>query len=59
MSLVVSLIERMRAPAEARSRYILIGFTAVSVAISIAWLGVDTGSKWQAATGLYIVGRES
>jgi hypothetical protein len=38
--------------------WILIGFTALSVGISIGWLGVEDASKWEVATGLYIVGRE-
>jgi len=36
--------------------YILIGVSIVAYGIGFGWLGVHTQDKWQAATGLYIVG---
>ncbi|KDE02898.1 hypothetical protein MVLG_06583 [Microbotryum lychnidis-dioicae p1A1 Lamole] len=36
--------------------WILIFWTTVAIAVSFAWLGVDTPDKWQAATALYIIG---
>src|ERR1700739_3396467 len=35
---------------------ILIGLSLVAWAIGFGWLGVHDASKWEAATGLYIVG---
>lgn len=37
---------------------ILIAFSIVAFAIGFAWLGVHTATKWEVATGLYIVGCE-
>lgn len=36
--------------------FILMFWTVVAFGISMAWLGVHEASKWEAATGLYIVG---
>jgi hypothetical protein len=36
--------------------YILIVSTIISVAVSFAWLGVESADKWQTAIGLYIIG---
>lgn len=37
---------------------ITIFFTALGVAVSFAWLGVEDASKWKAGVALYILGRE-
>ena len=36
---------------------ILIAVSILAFAIGFGWMGVYTPDKWQAATGLYIVGR--
>lgn len=36
--------------------WILIFWTVVAFALSLAWLGVHEADKWEAATGLYVVG---
>lgn len=36
--------------------FILMFWTVVAFGISMAWLGVHEASKWEAATGLYIIG---
>ncbi|SCV72420.1 BQ2448_3957 [Microbotryum intermedium] len=36
--------------------WILIFWTTLAIAVSLAWLGVDTPDKWQFATALYIIG---
>jgi len=38
---------------------ITIGFTVVAIGVSFGWLGVESPTKWQAATALYVLGRES
>ncbi|KAH8117920.1 MFS general substrate transporter [Phellopilus nigrolimitatus] len=35
---------------------ITIAFTAVAVAVSFAWLGVEDASKWKAGVALYVIG---
>ena len=37
---------------------ILIFFTALGVAVSFAWLGVEDASKWKTGVALYILGCE-
>lgn len=37
---------------------ILIVLSIVAFGIGFGWLGVHTASKWEVATGMYIVGRE-
>lgn len=37
---------------------ILIGLSLIAWGIGFGWLGVHDSSKWQVATGMYIVGRK-
>ena len=37
---------------------ILIGLSLVAWGVGFGWLGVHDASKWEVATGLYIVGRK-
>ncbi|KAM0751541.1 MFS general substrate transporter [Meredithblackwellia eburnea MCA 4105] len=37
-------------------RWILVFFTAVAIGVSFGWLGVEVPSKWETATGLYVIG---